>query len=124
MVGGGNGEGQQQEAPPWTAARPSISIPACAWMESSGVSVSPGPMTLLSSLFGDTDECNKSFSELLAGAAMVEHGEAAPPSGLMFTTLPPHQVTNLNSFFSWLVHSSCHSLDSMDGLNNFSLLHL
>ncbi|KAL2344602.1 hypothetical protein Fmac_005887 [Flemingia macrophylla] len=32
---------------------------------------SPGPMTLLSSFFGDADEC-KTFSELLAGAAVVD----------------------------------------------------
>nr|KYP72432.1 putative WRKY transcription factor 3 [Cajanus cajan] len=70
MVGGGNGEGEQ--APPWPAARPRSVLRPRASVESvfnggPTLGYSPGPMTLLSSFFGDGDEC-KSFSELLAGA--------------------------------------------------------
>ncbi|XP_047164248.1 probable WRKY transcription factor 4 isoform X2 [Vigna umbellata] len=58
MVGGGNGEG----APPSTAAE-------SVFNGGDTAGYSPGPMTLLSSLFGDGDEY-KSFSEFLAGAMM------------------------------------------------------
>ncbi|CAJ1939750.1 unnamed protein product [Sphenostylis stenocarpa] len=59
-------------APPSTAARPRNNIRSHASTEGvfnggATVGYSPGPMTLLSNLFGDGDEC-KSFSELLAGA--------------------------------------------------------
>jgi hypothetical protein len=74
MVGGGNGE----------------------WPDGGGFS--PGPMTLLSSLFGDNDDC-KTFSELLAGAMSdVEHGRGRSSGGL--STAPP-QVTNLNNSTSF-----------------------
>jgi len=70
MVGGGNGEG----APHSTAARPRSDLRPRATAESvfnggDTAGYSPGPLTLLSSLFGDGDEY-KSFSEFLAGAMM------------------------------------------------------
>ncbi|XP_027345914.1 probable WRKY transcription factor 3 isoform X2 [Abrus precatorius] len=70
MVSGGNGK--EDQAPPSTAARPRITLPPRASTErifdgGPTVGFSPGPMSLLSSFFGDNDEC-KSFSELLAGA--------------------------------------------------------
>nr|QDC33360.1 transcription factor WRKY3 [Medicago sativa] len=75
MVGGGNGE--------WP----------------SGGGFSPGPMTLLSNLFGDNDDC-KSFSELLAGDTLdVEHGGGGGGgrgggglSPLAMFTSPPQQA--------------------------------
>ncbi|KAK7362410.1 hypothetical protein VNO77_04521 [Canavalia gladiata] len=80
MVGGRNGEGEQ--APPWTAARPRISVPPRASMESvfnggPSVGFSPGPMSLVSGFFGDNDEC-KSFSELLAGAVVDPTNTSSP----------------------------------------------
>jgi len=79
MVGGGNGE--------WP----------------SGGGFSPGPMTLLSNLFGDNDDC-KSFSELLAGDTLdVEHGGGGRGDGgllpLAMFTAPP-QVIYFNSFLT------------------------
>lgn len=73
MVGGGNGE--------WP-----------------GGGFSPGPMTLISSLFGDNDD-GKTFSELLAGAMLdVEHGGGRDGglSPLAMFASPP-QVINLYS---------------------------
>ncbi|WJX50906.1 WRKY transcription factor [Trifolium repens] len=68
MVGGGNGE----------------------WPDGGGFS--PGPMTLLSSLFGDNDDC-KTFSELLAGAMSdVEHGRGRGGDGGGLSTAPPQQA--------------------------------
>ena len=58
------------------ATRPTIALPVRASIETMlgsggfGFGVSPGPMTLVSSFFSDTDpesEC-RSFSQLLAGA--------------------------------------------------------
>ncbi|TKY58922.1 WRKY transcription factor 3 [Spatholobus suberectus] len=87
MVGGGNGEGEQ--APPSTVARPGSSLLPRASRESvfnGGPAVGYGhdPMTLLSSFFGDGDEC-KSFSELLAGAMV----DPTIPSPMPTFTLPP-----------------------------------
>lgn len=88
MVGGGNGE-EGDQAPPSTAARHRNSLRTRASM---AVGYSPGPMSLLSSLFGDGDEC-KSFSELLAGA-MVDPTTPSPvptftlPSGFSFLDSP------------------------------------
>lgn len=68
MVGGGNGE--------WP-----------------GGGFSPGPMTLISSLFGDNDD-GKTFSELLAGAMLdVEHGGGRDGglSPLAMFASPPQQ---------------------------------
>lgn len=49
-----------------------------------GLGFSPGPLTLVSNLFSDSDEC-KSFSQLLAGAM------ASPaPSGQFRPNLPEH----------------------------------
>ncbi|KAG2409324.1 WRKY transcription factor 3 WRKY DNA-binding protein [Vigna angularis] len=85
MVGGGNGEG----APPSTAVRPRSDLRPRATAESvfnggDAAGYSPGPMTLLSSLFGDGDEY-KSFSEFLAGAMM----DPTPPR--FFSDSPSQQ---------------------------------
>lgn len=58
-------------------SRPTITLPPRSSMETlfnggggpglGGLGFSPGPMTLLSSFFSDTDDC-RSFSQLLAGA--------------------------------------------------------
>ncbi|KAL5055214.1 hypothetical protein RYX36_035896 [Vicia faba] len=69
MVGGGNGE--------WPG----------------GGGFSPGPMTLISSMFGDNDD-SKTFSELLAGAMLdVEHGggRGGGLSPLAMFSSPPEQ---------------------------------
>ncbi|XP_058730576.1 probable WRKY transcription factor 3 [Vicia villosa] len=71
MVGGGNGE--------WP-----------------GGGFSPGPMTLISNLFGDNDDC-KTFSELLAGAMLdVEHAGGRGGGGLspmaMFSSQPQQSL--------------------------------
>ncbi|KAK4376631.1 hypothetical protein RND71_002927 [Anisodus tanguticus] len=68
--------------------RPSISLPPRNSMDSlfSGGGISPGPMTLVSSFFSDSDpdsEC-RSFSQLLAGAMTSPVG-FPPPS----TVAPP-----------------------------------
>ncbi|GAU46019.1 hypothetical protein TSUD_95950 [Trifolium subterraneum] len=70
MVGGGNGE--------WPGG---------------GGGFSPGPMTLLSNLFGDNDD-GKTFSELLAGAMLdVEHGGGrGGGGGGGLLTAPPQQA--------------------------------
>ncbi|XP_061368015.1 probable WRKY transcription factor 4 [Gastrolobium bilobum] len=72
MVGGGNGE---REQPPPSAAVGGPPPPRSSMESYFNGGLSPGPMTLLSSFFGDNDEC-KSFSELLGGA-MAEHGEGS-----------------------------------------------
>ncbi|WVZ23182.1 hypothetical protein V8G54_001726 [Vigna mungo] len=64
----------KEGAPPSTAARPRSDLRPHATAESvfnggDAAGYSPGPMTLLSSLFGNGDEY-KSFSEFLAGAMM------------------------------------------------------
>ncbi|MED6155040.1 WRKY Transcription Factor [Stylosanthes scabra] len=91
--GGGNGErppwkvenigGGVEEQPP---QRPSITLPPRGGgggsMESLfGGGFSPGPMTLITSLFGG-DDGNKSFSQLLAGA-MASPTAAVGPSALI-----------------------------------------
>ncbi|CAJ1931984.1 unnamed protein product [Sphenostylis stenocarpa] len=68
MAGGGSAN-----RPPWkepAAPRPTISLPPrAASMETLfNGGFSPGPMTLLSGFLNDGDDCNKSFSQLLAGA--------------------------------------------------------
>lgn len=70
----------------------------------SGGGFSPGPMTLLSNLFGDNDDC-KSFSELLAGDTLdVEHGGGGGGRGggglsplAMFTSPPQVIYTSTHS---------------------------
>ncbi|MED6210788.1 WRKY Transcription Factor [Stylosanthes scabra] len=90
--GGGNGErppwkvensGGVEEQPP---QRPSITLPSRGGGGSSmeslfGGGFSPGPMTLITSLFGG-DDGNKSFSQLLAGA-MASPTAAVGPSGVI-----------------------------------------
>lgn len=69
-------------------SRPTINLPPRTSMESFfggpgfGFGFSPGPMTLVSSFFSDSDDC-KSFSQLLAGAM------ASP------VAVPPHAPTAL-----------------------------
>ncbi|CAL0312216.1 unnamed protein product [Lupinus luteus] len=85
---GGNGENQPQHQPPSTAEegspprRPTITLPPRTSMDTlfnggdGGAFVfSPGPMTLVSSFFGDNNNDEyKSFSQLLAGAmSPVDH---------------------------------------------------
>ena len=64
--------------------RPTINLPPRTSMESLlsggpglGLGFSPGPMTLVSSFFSDSDDC-KSFSQLLAGA--MTSPVAVPPT--------------------------------------------
>ncbi|KAJ4823428.1 hypothetical protein Tsubulata_027726 [Turnera subulata] len=97
----GNEQDQQQQPPPSPTAsssstagpwRPTITLPPRAsFAESlfsssssaaagpgSGLGFSPGPMTLLSSFFSDSDDC-KSFSQLLAGAMASPGNTKTPP---------------------------------------------
>ncbi|KAG5023657.1 hypothetical protein JHK82_019558 [Glycine max] len=89
MVGGRNGEGAGEQAPPpstaarhGTTLRPRVSTESVFSCRYGGL----GPMTLLSSFFGDGDEC-KSFSELLGGA-MVDPTAPSPMPTTPFTL--PH----------------------------------
>ena len=80
-------------------SRPTITLPPRSSMETlfnggggggggsglGGLGFSPGPMTLLSSFFSDTDDC-RSFSQLLAGAMT---SPAAIPSHLRQGFPPP-----------------------------------
>ena len=98
MVGGGNGE-----RPRWTAVAgsgggeppqlPTITLPprgGGSSMESLfNGGFSPGPMTLVSSLFADGGDDCKSFSQLLAGAM-------ASPAAAGYTGL----VDSPSAFFS------------------------
>lgn len=75
--------------PPSKSLRPTINLPPRSSMESLfgggsglGFGFSPGPMTLVSSFFSDSDDC-KSFSQLLAGA-MASPVAAVPPSASEF----------------------------------------
>ncbi|KAJ4879298.1 putative WRKY transcription factor 4 [Raphanus sativus] len=55
-------------------SRPTLSLPPRPFSEmfvyGGGVGFSPGPMTLVSNMFSDTDESSRSFSQLLAGVVM------------------------------------------------------
>lgn len=65
--------------------RPSITLPPKPAMDglfSSGLGLSPGPMTLLSSFFSDLDSTeNRSFSQLLA-SAMTSPGARLPHASM------------------------------------------
>ncbi|KAA0034451.1 putative WRKY transcription factor 3 isoform X1 [Cucumis melo var. makuwa] len=94
------GEDDEQPPPPPPpskskpfALRPTINLPPRTSMESLfsggpglGFGFSPGPMTLVSSFFSDSDDC-KSFSQLLAGA-MASPVAAVPPSTSEFKSSP------------------------------------
>ena len=89
MAGGGSGN-----RPPWKEAappRPTISLPPrAASMETLfNGGFSPGPMTLLSGFLTDGDDCNKSFSQLLAGAMASPVAAAVHDSSGFFS---PSQV--------------------------------
>ena len=116
------GEDDEQPPPPPLPSksksfplRPTINLPPRTSMESLfssgpglGFGFSPGPMTLVSSFFSDSDDC-KSFSQLLAGA-MASPVTAVPSSssefkaspglldspGLQVITSKVHFVDNLN----------------------------
>ena len=54
-------------------SRPTLSLPPRPFSETffnGGVGFSPGPMTLVSNMFSDSDESSRSFSQLLAGVVM------------------------------------------------------
>ena len=103
----GNGKEHQQpkqQQPPSPSkslpSRPTtITLPPRSFTEtffSSGtpgtMGFSPGPMTLLSSFFSDSDDC-KSFSQLLAGAISSPNSkppdEFSRPSNLTISPPPP-----------------------------------
>lgn len=90
---------QLQKNPP--PPRPSISLPPRVPMEglfnggsgNTAFGFSPGPMTLVSSFFSDSEEC-KSFSQLLAGAMSSPAGDAGPSGGGSgFKQHPPPQLS-------------------------------
>lgn len=63
-------------------SRPTLSLPPRPFSEmffNGGVGFSPGPMTLVSNMFSDSDEF-KSFSQLLAGAMVSPAAAAAVAS--------------------------------------------
>lgn len=85
----GDDDEQPPPPPPSKSLRPTINLPPRSSMESLfgggsglGFGFSPGPMTLVSSFFSDSDDC-KSFSQLLAGA-MASPVAAVPPSASEF----------------------------------------
>lgn len=102
----GNGKEHQQpkqQQPPSPSkplpSRPTtITLPPRSFTETffSGgpgtMGFSPGPMTLLSSFFSDSDDC-KSFSQLLAGAISSPNskppGDFSRPSNLTIAPPPP-----------------------------------
>ncbi|CAN7058343.1 unnamed protein product [Brassica oleracea var. botrytis] len=54
-------------------SRPTLNLPPRPFTETffnGGVGFSPGPMTLVSNMFSDSDESSRSFSQLLAGVVM------------------------------------------------------
>ncbi|CDY36419.1 BnaC05g10200D [Brassica napus] len=63
-------------------SRPTLNLPPRPFTETffnGGVGFSPGPMTLVSNMFSDSDESSRSFSQLLAGSR---------PTGLMISQSP------------------------------------
>ncbi|CAJ1939877.1 unnamed protein product [Sphenostylis stenocarpa] len=93
-------------APPSTAARPRNNIRSHASTEGvfnggATVGYSPGPMTLLSNLFGDGDEC-KSFSELLAGAIV----DPTPPQFFLDSPSQGHFGMTDQQMLAQVTHSN------------------
>jgi len=112
MAGGGSGD-----RPPWKEAappRPTISLPprAASMDTLFNGGFSPGPMTLLSGFLTDGDDCNKSFSQLLAGAMASPVAAASPglfsPSQVLNFFLSLVFATSSSSVaFSFIKHSMC-----------------
>ncbi|CAH8388971.1 unnamed protein product [Eruca vesicaria subsp. sativa] len=97
-----------------SSSRPTLSLPPRPFSEmffNGGVGFSPGPMTLVSNMFSDSDESRRSFSQLLAGvmpspagsernstnSSSVDVGDArfkqSRPTGLMVSQSPPSTFT-------------------------------
>ncbi|KAK9277266.1 hypothetical protein L1049_006805 [Liquidambar formosana] len=89
---------QKQQPPPSTSSapsRPTITVPSRSYVETlfaGGHGLSPGPMTLVSNFFSETDpdsEC-RSFSQLLAGAM----ASPAAVSAANRPSFPPEDSSN------------------------------